>query len=143
MKPALIATAAAALPCVAWGQLSIPWWTVDAGGGAFTGDGFTLSGTAAQVDAGPAMIGGGYTVTGGFWVVATRPACAADVGAQGGVEGSDGVLDNNDFVVFISLFFGHDPRADVGAQGGVPGSDGAWDNNDFVVFIDLFFAGCP
>ncbi|HYC99910.1 MAG TPA: GC-type dockerin domain-anchored protein [Phycisphaerales bacterium] len=70
------------------------------------------------------------------------PACAADVGAQGGVHGQDGVLDNNDFVAFIELFFSQDSAADLGAQGGVPSADGAWDNNDFVVFIDLFFTGC-
>ncbi|HYD02106.1 MAG TPA: PQQ-dependent sugar dehydrogenase [Phycisphaerales bacterium] len=70
-------------------------------------------------------------------------ACGpADVGSQGGVGGFDGVLDNNDFVVFIDYFFGSDPRADVGVQGGIPGQDGAFDNNDFVVFIDLFFGGC-
>ena len=67
---------------------------------------------------------------------------SADVGGVGGVPQSDGALDNNDFVVFIDLFFGHDPRADVGSTGGVPGPDGAWDNNDFVVFIDLYFSGC-
>jgi len=68
---------------------------------------------------------------------------AADVGSQGGIQGPDGQLDNNDFVVFIDYFFTHNPSADVGSQGGIPGSDNQWDNNDFVVFIDLFFAGCP
>lgn len=34
------------------------------------------------------------------------PYCpAADVGTQGGVVGHDLVLDNNDFIVFINLFF--------------------------------------
>jgi hypothetical protein len=63
----------------------------------------------------------------------------ADLGQQGGQAGSDNHWDNNDFVVFIDLFFSHDPAADIGRQGGVPGGDGAWDNNDFVLFIDLFF----
>ena len=65
----------------------------------------------------------------------------ADIGATGGVPGSDGLLDNNDFVVFIDMFFNHQPDADVGSTGGVRGPDGVWDNNDFVVFIDLFFSG--
>jgi hypothetical protein len=138
----LAALGALSVPCVAaFGQLSIPWWTFDGGGGTSAGGVFTLTGTAAQCDAGVPMTGGGFTMTGGFWVVATG-ACTADLGVQGGVEGQDGVLDNNDFVVFISLFFNHDPRADFGAQGGVAGSDGSFDNNDFVVFIDRFFAGC-
>ena len=68
--------------------------------------------------------------------------CAADIGVTGGTPGSDGVLDNNDFVVFIDRFFAHTPSADVGSTGGAPGADGAWDNNDFIVFIDQFFAGC-
>jgi len=70
------------------------------------------------------------------------PTCQADMGATGGVPGSDGLLNNNDFVVFIDYFFQHNPLADVGSTGGVHGSDGAFDNNDFVVFIDLFFTGC-
>jgi hypothetical protein len=70
------------------------------------------------------------------------PACAADLGGQGGAPGADGVLDNNDFVVFIDAFFNADVVADMGRQGGEPGSDGLFDNNDFVVFIDRFFAGC-
>ncbi|HZW07337.1 MAG TPA: cytochrome c peroxidase, partial [Phycisphaerales bacterium] len=69
-------------------------------------------------------------------------ACPADVGGQGGVRISDGVLDNNDFVAFIDLFFSLAGAADLGRQGGLSGADGAWDNNDFVVFIDEFFGGC-
>ncbi|MDP1661925.1 MAG: GC-type dockerin domain-anchored protein [Phycisphaerales bacterium] len=68
--------------------------------------------------------------------------CPADLGSTGGVPGADGHLDNNDFIVFIDLFFSQDPLADRGVTGGVPGSDGAWDNNDFIVFIDQFFSGC-
>jgi hypothetical protein len=62
-----------------------------------------------------------------------------DVGVTGGVAGSDGALDNNDFVVFIDAFFNASPMADLGRQGGVHGGDGVFDNNDFVAFIDLFF----
>ncbi|HZW07657.1 MAG TPA: GC-type dockerin domain-anchored protein, partial [Phycisphaerales bacterium] len=66
----------------------------------------------------------------------------ADVGSVGGVAQPDGLLDNNDFVVFIDLFFAMDPVADRGSTGGIPGPDGQWNNNDFVVYIDQFFAGC-
>jgi 3',5'-cyclic AMP phosphodiesterase CpdA len=74
-----------------------------------------------------------------------RPsACSlADLGAQGGAIGGDGVLDNNDFAGFIELFFGLDLRADIGSQGGALGSDGSFDNNDFAAFVTLFFTGCP
>lgn len=69
---------------------------------------------------------------------------AADIGGQGGEASAcgDGVLNNNDFVVYIDAFFRGDLSADLGATGGVPGADGVLDNNDFVVFIDLFFTGC-
>jgi len=69
-------------------------------------------------------------------------ACPADLGAAGGVHASDGVLDNNDFIAFIDLFFANAGAADIGRQGGVSGPDAAWDNNDFIVFIQRFFDGC-
>ena len=78
-----------------------------------------------------------------FDAVFTGSCCVADLGVQGGNPGHDGVLDNNDFVVFIDYFFTHNPLADVGRQGGIAPGDGSWDNNDFVVFIDAFFSGCP
>ena len=70
------------------------------------------------------------------------PCGAADVGIAGGEFGSDHVLDNNDFIAFINLFFERDPLADRGASGGFPGTDGQFDNNDFIVFINQFFGGC-
>jgi agmatine/peptidylarginine deiminase len=83
--------------------------------------------------------------TGGFTSAAFTidgDPCPADIGSQGGVAGPDGLLNNNDFVVFIDDFFTHNPVADVGSPGGAQGSDGAWDNNDLVVFIDSFFTPC-
>ena len=68
--------------------------------------------------------------------------CPADLGVQGGTPGHDGLLNNNDFVVFINYFFSSNPLGDVGIQGGLPGQDGFFNNNDFVVYINLFFAGC-
>jgi hypothetical protein len=85
----------------------------------------------------------GYNGNFGAYHFSYRYVCGqADVGQQGGVPGSDGQLNNNDFVVFINYFFDENPIADVGTTGGLPGSDGQFNNNDFVVFIDLFFNGC-
>jgi hypothetical protein len=50
-------------------------------------------------DAGPTIIH--------FRGVGKVPTCLADLGVQGGGYGHDGVLDNNDFVVFIDAFFSH------------------------------------
>jgi hypothetical protein len=68
--------------------------------------------------------------------------CLADIGRQGAEAFPDGVLDNNDFIVYIDWFFSNYERADVGGQGAAEGSDGAFDNNDFVVFIQRFFTPC-
>jgi microcystin-dependent protein len=72
-----------------------------------------------------------------------QPYCDADIGVQGGLPGHDGILDNNDFIVFVSDFFAANPVADFGQQGGLPGSDGQFDNNDFIAFIAAFFQDCP
>ena len=66
----------------------------------------------------------------------------ADIGSVGGVLGGDGVLDNNDFVVFVEQFFAAAPLADIARTGGIEGPDGRQDSNDFIVFIDRFFSGC-
>ncbi|MFT3686799.1 MAG: GC-type dockerin domain-anchored protein [Phycisphaerales bacterium] len=75
-------------------------------------------------------------IPGGGGATACSPA---DLGMAGGVLGQDRLLNNNDFIAFISLFFANDARADLGAAGGVPGSDGQWNNNDFIAFISYFF----
>ncbi len=46
---------------------SIDWSTIDGGGGTSTGGVYSVSGTIGQPDAGPAMTGGNYSLTGGFW----------------------------------------------------------------------------
>jgi hypothetical protein len=76
-----------------------------------------------------------------FLVPPSSPCGPADLGGEGGSEGFDSILDNNDFIVFINFFFGGDGRADLGSEGGAAGSDGLFDNNDFIVFIQEFFAG--
>jgi YVTN family beta-propeller protein len=109
-----------------------------AGSGSAT---LTLQNTAAA-DAGSydcVVTAACGTITSGHATVLVSPA---DEGSQGGAAGRDGVYDNNDFVVFIDLFFSADPKADLGHQGGLLGPDGLFDNNDFIVFIDQFFAGC-
>ena len=46
---------------------SIDWFTIDGGGGTSTGATYQVSGTIGQPDAGGAMSGGQFSVTGGFW----------------------------------------------------------------------------
>jgi len=49
---------------------SIDWYKVSGGGGMnSTGGAYQVSGTIGQHDAGGAMTGGGYSLTGGFWAL--------------------------------------------------------------------------
>jgi hypothetical protein len=111
-------------------------------GGIGNGDGFRTSFS----DSGSLTIRSFFT-DGSARILVLDPAlyaCGpADVGGAGGVAGYDGILNNNDFIAFIDLFFANNPLADVGIAGGVPGHDNAWDNNDFIAFINYFFNGCP
>jgi len=45
---------------------SIPWWSVDNGGGVSQGGMYQLRGTIGQPDASTSS-GGSYTLRGGFW----------------------------------------------------------------------------
>ncbi|MFT3684636.1 MAG: tail fiber protein [Phycisphaerales bacterium] len=129
-------------------------------GTSFGGNGvstFALPDLRGRVPVGASLSAGGYpagTVLGTENVTLTsqnmpwhthtlQPYCPADIGMQGGLPGHDGYLDNNDFIAFISLFFGSNPIADFGMQGGLAGSDGHYDNNDFIAFISAFFSDCP
>jgi hypothetical protein len=64
--PGLIATFVLAVRVSAQ-SYSIDWYTIDGGGGTSTGGVYSVSGTIGQPDAGVAMTGAGYSVTGGFW----------------------------------------------------------------------------
>jgi len=57
-------------------QYSIDWYKVAGGGGTSTGGAFSLGGSIGQHDAGGPMLGGNYSLTGGFWgilAVVTTP----------------------------------------------------------------------
>ncbi|MFT5425015.1 MAG: hypothetical protein ACI89L_002820, partial [Phycisphaerales bacterium] len=57
------------------------------------------------------------------------PPCQADING-------DGVIDNGDIGVFITLFLAQDPAVDFTG-------DGIVDNGDIGAFIAAFLAGCP
>lgn len=64
----LIFILAALLPLVSRAQsYSIDWYKISGGGGISTGATFQVTGTIGQPDAGGAMSGGNFSVTGGFW----------------------------------------------------------------------------
>lgn len=45
---------------------TLPWWSVDGGGGHLSGSGYSLNATLGQPDAGR-LTGSGYVLAGGFW----------------------------------------------------------------------------
>jgi len=74
------------------------WYTVDGGGGTSSGGIYSLSATIGQPDAGTAMTGGIYSLTGGYWAgTAQPPACPADFNG-------DGFLDFFDYDSFVECF---------------------------------------
>jgi len=66
---------------------SIDWYKIAGGGGASTGGVYALNGTVGQPDAGGPMMGGSYSLTGGFWsfisVVQTPGAPWLSIAANG------------------------------------------------------------
>jgi hypothetical protein len=49
------------------GLYDLSWWTIDGGSGTLTGSGYEMMASVGQPDAGPALTGGSYTLSGGFW----------------------------------------------------------------------------
>ena len=67
-KPVLLWVALLFAPFVLRAQsYSIDWYKVAGGGGTSTNGQYLVSGTIGQPDAGGAMAGGNYSLTGGFW----------------------------------------------------------------------------
>lgn len=66
LATSLIWTRIMAAPDSTTASFSLPWWTVDGGGGTSQGGSYVLRGTAGQPDA-TSSSGGTYTLKGGFW----------------------------------------------------------------------------
>ncbi len=75
-------------------SLTLPWWTVDGGGGESTGSDYTLHGTIGQPEGGT-LQGNGYTLEGGFWVGAVA------LSSPGATATATGALGTNGFTLFL------------------------------------------
>jgi hypothetical protein len=98
------------------GGFEITRHTIDGGGGASAGGAFTLTGTIGQPDAGPisgAMIGGVFSLVGGFW-----PGAVDDCSSLGDMNG-DGPRDGADIQAFVNcVLTGNGPCACADMDGG-------------------------
>ena len=54
-------------PMVMAQSYTVDWYKIAGGGGTSTGGTYQVSGTIGQPDASGAMIGGNYSLTGGYW----------------------------------------------------------------------------
>ena len=115
----VLALAAGSLAVAVGGPFEINWHTMDGGGGTSSGGSFELSGTIGQADAGAAMTGGSYAVSGGFWAGGeAASSCLADLNG-------DGTVDAADLATML------------GAWGSNPGSPADLDDNGDVNAADL------
>jgi len=83
---------------------------------------------SVEVTAATGAGSGGSLMIKSVGLVRAAPPCPADVNG-------DGIIDNGDIGVFITLFLSQDPRVDFTG-------DGVVDNGDIGAFIAAFLAGC-
>ena len=129
----LVIPIALALAPQAHAQFTIPWSTVDCGGGISVGGSFTLSGTIGQPDAG-SMSGGAFTLGGGYWAaggVACYPNCDHSTIPP--------VLNVQDFACFLNAFALGDPTYANCDHSTTPP---VLNVQDFSCFLNAFAAGC-
>jgi hypothetical protein len=67
MKTVLIIPLLLAASAIHAQQYTIDWYKIAGGGGTSTNSQYSVSGTIGQPDAGVAMSGGNFSVSGGFW----------------------------------------------------------------------------
>ena len=104
-------------------EFSLEWFTIDGGGDMLASDGqpdgFDLSGTIGQVDAGPLMTGDGFELVGGFWAGVPEPVCDFN---------ADGVIGLSDLAQLLSNY---------GTASGMTYEDGDLDGDADVDLADL------
>jgi hypothetical protein len=122
-----LAITALAAPYARAQATDLSWHTIGCGGGTSTGGSISLSGTIGQPDAGNTLVGGAVSLKGGFWGGVT-PVCQPDVTG-------DGQVNVQDFLAFLALYSGADPRADFT-------HDGVVNVADFLAFLSAYAAGC-
>lgn len=109
-------------------SFSIPWHTIDNGGGGSAGGSFTLTGTIGQHDIGAPMTGGTFTLTGGFWAGNLADPCVGDFN-------NDGSANTLDVLAFLNAWAAGEQSADTNGDGSV-------NTLDVLAFLNAWTAGC-
>lgn len=129
MAAALLLSGAVAVA----GTVDLSWSTVDGGGGTSVGGLFELSGTLGQHDASEPLVGGDFSLIGGFWSGAGD--VIGDCSTHNWDHDSDGDVDLGDFSQF-SLCFGGSLNPPAGTC--PPGVDADCDNDSDVDQTDFY-----
>src|SRR6185295_12971024 len=144
--PALFgASLAAAIASAANGQtLSIPWYTIDCGGGTSTSASLSLTGTIGQPDAGVVLASPRIYVLGGFWGATTgrRPGCVADFDDGTNTGTPDGGVTLDDLLYYLVLYGNGNVRADIDDGTGTGTHDGGVTLDDLLFFLFHYDQGC-
>lgn len=82
----------------------LSWFTIDGGGGTSSGGDFKLSATIGQPDAGAPLVGGIFTLVGGFWPGTQSPNVPECVLI--GDMNADGLLNGADISEFVTCVIG-------------------------------------
>ena len=115
-------------------ELTIDWWTIDGGGEmSTTGGDFELSGTVGQSDAGAAMTGGAFELTGGFWVGA-----AEDEPCFGDLDGDNDI----DLADLAQLLGGYGTTSGASYEDGDLDGDGDVDLADLAGLLGVYGESC-
>ncbi len=109
---------------------TIPWSTIDGGGGRTSGGPFTINGTIGQWDAGQLLAGGSFTIVGGYW--ALPPACPGDVNGDRMVGLAD--------VAEVTSCWAQPASCNLAADLDLSGSIGL---ADLAVVVNNWAASCP
>ncbi len=132
---AAILSAAMGAPALAQPDdtFTLPWWTIDCGGGPSAAGTLVFNVTIGQPDAGR-MSGGSFVLSGGFWAAPAPAACYANC------DGSTvaPILTANDFQCFLNQFAAGDSYANCDGSTVPP----LLTANDFQCFLNTYAAGC-
>jgi hypothetical protein len=141
----LLATALAA-PAAAQvdSGFDLSWNRIAGGGGTATGDGFQLSATIGQHEAGQ-LTGGDFTLNGGFWGIGATVNQPCYANCDGST--TPPILNVEDFICFINRFADATQLPQSQQLVHYANCDGSTtapilNVEDFICFINRFAQGC-